>query len=161
VKVQLTRPHTLSVTPIDVTVAVQALHCGRRKAARLVQTLGSNLLEGLRTFLLCKSEKRTQDRLLWPHPVEVCAIEQDGTVGQPIVCRGKDLSLSGIGFYLPHEVPTSHVLIRLREAPNAKQFTIPATLVRAQRCGDGWYDVGALFRLAALRKSHPELCLSE
>jgi hypothetical protein len=34
-----------------------------------------------------------------------------------------------------------------------------ATPVRAVRCADGWYDVGALSRLPALRKSHPELCL--
>jgi hypothetical protein len=36
---------------------------------------------------------------------------------------------------------------------------VPATLVRARRCADGWYDVGALFRLATLRKTRTNLRL--
>jgi len=156
-RVQLTRPHALSATPIDVTVTVQAVHCGRMKAAQLFQDLGVHLLEGLRAFLLVNSEKRTHDRLLWPHPVEVCPIEEDGSIGPAILCRGKDISLGGIAFYLPHALPTSQVLIRLPAIPNSQPLTIPATLVRAQRCADGWYDVGALFRLAALRHSNPEM----
>jgi hypothetical protein len=36
---------------------------------------------------------------------------------------------------------------------------IPATLVRAKRCADGWYDVGALFRLPAQRRTHAEICI--
>jgi serine/threonine protein kinase len=157
IHVMLTRPHALSATPIDVTVTVKAVRCGRSKAEKLIQLLGGNLLEGLRTFLLVNSEKRTHDRLLWPHPVEVCAVDEDGTVGPPIQCRGKDISLGGIAFYLPQELPTSQVLIRLAADPNREPLLIPATLVRAQRCGDGWYDVGAIFRLAALCRSNPEL----
>ena len=42
--------------------------------------------------------------------------------------------------------------------PVEGQPAVPATLVRAHRCADGWYDVGALFRLATLRKSLPDFC---
>jgi Protein kinase domain/PilZ domain len=160
VKVRLTRPHALSATPIDVTITITAVRCGKQHAANLIQELGMTLLENLRTFLLVNSEKRTQDRLLWPHPVEICALAQDGTVGAPILCRGKDISLAGIAFYLPHQLPTAHVLIRLSLALNSEPLTIPATLVRAKRCADGWYDVGALFRLPTLRKSPSELVIS-
>ncbi len=61
-------------------------------------------------------------------------------------------------FYLPEELDTADVLIEL---PNAihEGVIIPATLVRAKRCADGWYDVGALFRLPAIRKSTHEMCL--
>jgi serine/threonine protein kinase len=160
VHVQLARPHVLAATPIDVTLTIQAVCCGPKKAAQLVKDLGTSLLDGLRASLLVNSEKRTQDRLLWPYPIEVCAIEKDGTVGPPIVCRGKDISLGGIGFYLPHELPTSQVLVHLPAGVHSQPLTIPATLVRALRCADGWYDVGALFRLEALRESLHDICVT-
>jgi serine/threonine protein kinase len=160
VGVQLSRPHALSATPIDVAVTIKAVRCGKKKAVRLVQDFGTNLLEGLRAFLLVNSEKRLQDRLLWPHPVQVCGVDRDGAVGPPVACRGKDLSLSGMGFYLPHELPTCQVLIHLPGSAQSAPISIPATLMRAQRCADGWYDVGALFRLATLRKSMSEECYS-
>jgi serine/threonine protein kinase len=156
-RVELTRPHALSATPIEVAVTVRAVRCGKNKAMHLLQGFGANLLESLRAFLLVNSEKRTHDRLLWPHPVEVCAIEEDGSIGPTVMCRGKDISLGGIAFYLPQPLPTSQVLVRLPATPNSQPITILATLVRAQRCADGWYDVGALFRLAAFRSSNPEI----
>jgi serine/threonine protein kinase len=157
VRVQLARQHALSATPIDVTVTISGVRCGRNKV-QIVQDIGVNLLEGLRAFLLTNSEKRTHARVLWPHSLQVCAVETDGTVGPPISCRGKDISMNGIGFYLPSEIPTSQVVICLPSSAQQKTLTVPATLVRAKRCADGWYDVGALFRLAALRKSLPEVC---
>jgi hypothetical protein len=36
---------------------------------------------------------------------------------------------------------------------------MPATLVRAKRCADGWYDVGAIFRLPTMRPSMAEICI--
>jgi serine/threonine protein kinase len=159
VAVQFSRPHALSATPIDVAITIRAVRCGKR-AAQLVQDLGGNLLEGLRAFLLVNSEKRTQDRLLWPHPVQVCGVDEDGTVGPAVACRGKDISLGGIGFYLPHELPTAQVLVYLPASGQERPLGVPATLVRAKRCADGWYDVGALFRLAALRRSRSEISLA-
>jgi serine/threonine protein kinase len=154
IRVELARQHALVATPIHVTMTITALRCGKRSEL-VLQSLGLGLLEGLRTCLLTNSEKRLHDRLLWPHPLEVCPVQCDGTVGPPISCRGKDISMSGIGFYLPKEVPTSQVVIRL-PAAGRQQLSVPATLVRARRCGDGWYDVGALFRLALLRPNAAE-----
>jgi serine/threonine protein kinase len=159
VEVQLSRPHALSATPIEVTVEVRALHCNKKRAAQILEEVGAPLLEGLRTHLLVNSEKRTQDRLVWPYPVEVRCVLADGQVGPPIECRGKDISLGGMGFYLPHEIPTAQVCISLPTAGTPPVISVPATLVRARRCADGWYEVGALFRLATLRKSFPDVCL--
>jgi len=158
VQVQLSRHHALSATPIDVNVEIRPFRCNRKRGALLLQEMGSSLLEGLRAGLLVNSERRTQDRLLWPHPLKVCPVSPIGSVGEAIECRGKDISLTGIGFYLPHELSTSQVCIHLPTTVHPPGLSLPATLVRAQRCADGWYDVGALFRLTALRKSLPELC---
>ncbi len=157
VQVQLNRPHALSATPIDVTVEVHVRHCGKKRAAQLLEEVGAPLLDSLRTHLLVNSEKRTQDRLVWPYPVEVRCVLADGQMGEPIECRGKDISLSGIGFYLPHEIPTTQVCVSLPTSGDPPYLSVPATLVRARRCADGWYDVGALFRIATLRKSRTEL----
>jgi serine/threonine protein kinase len=157
VQVQLSRPHAMSATPIDVTAEVRVLHCNKKRAAALLEEVGAPLLESLRTHLLVNSEKRTQDRLMWPYPVEVRCVLPDGKVTEPIECRGKDISPSGIGFYLPHEIPTAQVCINLPTAGEPPFLAVPATLVRARRCADGWYDVGALFRLATLRKARTDL----
>jgi len=158
VLIQLSRHHALSATPIDVAVEIRPFRCNRKRGAQLLQEMGATLLEGLRAGLLVNSERRTQDRLLWPHPLKVCPVSPIGSVGEAIQCRGKDISLTGIGFYLPHELSTSQVCIHLPTTVHPPGLSLPATLVRAERCADGWYDVGALFRLTALRKSLPELC---
>jgi hypothetical protein len=158
VRVHLARHHALSATPIDATVEIRPYRCGSKRGAALLQEMGTSLLEGLRACLLINAERRTQDRLLWPHPLRVCPVAADGTQEEPVECRGKDISLGGMGFYLPHELSTSQVCIYLPTPARPRGLALPATLVRAQRCADGWYEVGSLFRLAALRQGRPDLC---
>ena len=119
----------------------------------------AHLFERIIVSVLVNAEKRTQDRLLWPHPLRVCPVDANGREGQPIECRGKDISLSGMGFYLPHELDTSEVCIKLPTPLHPPALSIPATLVRAKRCADGWYEVGALFRLASMRPSQHDINL--
>jgi hypothetical protein len=159
VRVHLARHHTLSATPVDVAVAIRTYRCGKKRGAQLLEDMGITLLESLRCSLLVNAERRTQERLLWPHPLQVCPIAADGTEEEPVQCRGKDISLSGMAFYLPHELSTSQVCIYLTTPAQPGGLALPATLVRAQRCADGWYDVGALFRLATLRQNKRERCL--
>ena len=147
IHVQFHRVHAQSATPISVTVKVTLVGSGKKQNGNLLKGKGKELLEGLRAYLCSASEKRPNERLLWPRPVEISPVEEDGSVGTPIQCRGKDISLTGMAFYLPHELPTSQVVIRLQESENSRALTIPATLVRAHRCADGWYDVGVLFRV--------------
>jgi serine/threonine protein kinase len=160
VQVGLARQHALAATPIDVTVQVRAFRCSQKRGTELLEDVGLSLLESLRTALLAGAEKRVQERLLWPYPLRVRPALAEGGLGEAVLCRGKDISLSGIGFYLPHELPTPDVSVELPATGSLPAVAVPATLVRAKRCADGWYEVGALFRLAALRKSLPELCLS-
>jgi serine/threonine protein kinase len=159
VHVQLARQHALSATPIEVTVQVRPFRCSKKRGGDLLEDIGKSLFESLRASLLVNSERRMQDRLLWPHSLQVSPVSSSGKVGAPIECRGKDISLTGIGFYLPHELNTSQVCVHLPVTLCPSGLSLPATLVRAKRCADGWYDVGALFRLTALRKSNPEQCL--
>lgn len=149
--VHFARVNPLSATPIEVTTTVQPLRNNHPPSRELLDELGPEIIDNLQKLLLSDAAKRNQDRLLWPHPLKVTPILADGTPDEPIECRGTDISSTGIGFYLPHDLNTSEVLIELPNEIQPPSISIPATLVRAKLCADGWYEVGALFRLPTLR----------
>jgi len=82
--------------------------------------------------------------LLWNHPLQVCFVYDDGSIGAPVECHGKDISLNGIGFYLPGELPTTEVRLHLPQTSQTPEMIVPARVVRSQGCGDGWFEVGAI-----------------
>ena len=157
--VSMARVNLMSATPIEIKATLRALHCTKQRAAEMFAKMGAEIFNSLQQHMLVNSEKRTKERLLWPHPIKIIPIDANGEAEEAIECRGKDLSQTGIGFYLPHDLTTSEVLIELPVPTGDGSVKVPATLVRAKRCADGWYDVGALFRLPALRHSHAEICI--
>jgi hypothetical protein len=157
--VRLSRVNPRSATPIEVHVQARALRCNAKQARQLLERTGTDLVEALQKDFLVNSEKRVKDRLLWPHALTVIPLQADGQHDEPITCRGKDISTTGIGFYLPHELQTADVLIEVPNLLHASDLQIPATLVRAKRCADGWYEVGAIFRVPAMRRSSVEVCV--
>jgi serine/threonine protein kinase len=157
--VEMARVNANSATPIEIKAHMRALHCSKHKAVKLFESTAPEICASLQQHLLINSEKRARDRLLWPHAVKIIPIASDGQPDDPIECRGKDLSQTGMGFYLPHELHTSEVLIELPNPADGVPVRLPATLVRAKRCADGWYDVGALFRLPVKRPSMAEICI--
>jgi serine/threonine protein kinase len=158
-RVEMARVNPMSATPIEIKAELCAKHCAKDKAISLFQKMGQEIFDSLQLHLLVNSEKRTKDRLLWPHSITVIPIGQHGEQGEPIECRGKDLSQTGMGFYLPHDLDTAEVLIELPNPSASSTVKVPATLVRAKRCADGWYDVGVLFRLPAQRRTWAEICI--
>ncbi len=157
--VQMARVNRMSATPIEIKAQLRALQCARNKAVALLERMGPEIFASLQQHLLVNAEKRTKDRLLWPHAVRITPINGHGEAEETIEGRGKDLSQTGMGFYLPHELATSEVLIELPGPLDGEPVRIPATLVRAKRCADGWYDVGALFRLPTARRTLAEICI--
>jgi serine/threonine protein kinase len=157
--VELARVNPMSATPIEVKAQLRALNCSQKRAGELLSDRSLELMDTLQQHLVVNSEKRTKDRLLWGHAVTIIPIDRHGQREDPIECRGKDLSQTGIGIYMPHELHTSEVLIELPNPHGTAPVIIPATLVRAKRCADGWYDVGAIFRLPAMRRSMAEICI--
>jgi serine/threonine protein kinase len=145
VQIRLTPPRA-APSPIEVRVQIASFGCGRKHGAQIVQEIGPVVLQSLRTCLQADAEQRTQERFIWHQPLTVRPVLPDGGLGEVIDCRGKDLSRNGIGFYLPRALPTTQVYVELPATGDAPSVTIPARIVRVQRCGDGWYDVGALFQ---------------
>lgn len=158
VSIELERVQAFVDAPVDVRVQIRPFRCTRKRSAQLLEDTGAPLLDRLRTYLLVNSEKRIHERLHWSQPMQVRSVAADGTVGPPVECRGKDISLSGIGFYLPCELPTAQIHVYL-PALLPPDVSIPATLVRAHRCADGSYEVGAVFCLSTMAKSLPPAIL--
>lgn len=158
-RVEMARINLMSATPIEVKAELRALNCTKKKATELLEKMSLDLMENLQQHLIVNSEKRTKDRLLWPHTITVVPIDRMGQREEAIECRGKDLSQTGVGFYLPHELNTAEVLIEMPASQHSPAVTIPAILVRAKRCADGWYDVGAIFRLPTLKRSYAEMAI--
>jgi serine/threonine protein kinase len=153
IRIHLARANAAAPTPIEIYVNVSAHRCSRKRGYELLEEMGPVIIDNLRKHLLVNSDKRTQDRVMFPCPLRIIPVGADGLKEEPIECRGKDISQSGIGFYLPHELATSEVLIELPSMSRPPKVQIPAMLVRAKPSTDGWYEVGALFRVASRRSS--------
>jgi serine/threonine protein kinase len=128
----------------EVRVDLSPRECSGDHAADLMKLVGPLLVESLRTHLQVPENGRQEERLPWHFPLQVCSLQDDGQPGPPVDCQGKDISLNGIGFYLPGQLPSSRVLLRLPRTPQTPRAAMPARIVRVQSCGDGWYEVGAL-----------------
>lgn len=153
VSVCLQRKEPLVPLPIEVSIDVRARNCRRRHAYRMLRRVGLAMVERLRNGLLVNSEQRVQTRIDWHSPIMVQPIFGNGSAGEVVACRGRDLSSTGIGFYLPHPMPTADVLITIPGTSESPVVCLPATMVRALRCPDGWYEIGALFSQGQFQQS--------
>jgi serine/threonine protein kinase len=128
----------------EVLLTIQARSCDREKAGELIKALGPLLVESVRQHLRAAAAGRQQERVVWPYTLHVCSILPDGGFGPLVECQGKDVSLNGIGFYLPGQLPGSHLLLHLPKTPQTPHLRVPARVVRVQGCGDGWFEVGCI-----------------
>ena len=154
VKVERHQKHL--VNSVDVIVEVVPYGCKKKRGQQLLNELGMSILEQIRSVLLFHPENRVQGRLLWPYPIRIAPILEDQSTEEVIDCRGKDISLTGVGFYLPTRLQTSSVRITLPATKQTNEVSLPATIIRAEHCGDDWYEVGALFRLASGGQQVPQ-----
>jgi serine/threonine protein kinase len=131
-------------TRTEVSMNLRPCDCTREQSSELFGALGPLLIESVRAHLRRSGYGRSQDRVIWHHPLQLCPIEPDGSLGAPIECQGKDISLNGIGFYLPGQLPSSLVRLHLPRTEQTQQMAVSARIVRVQGCGNGWYEVGAI-----------------
>lgn len=129
----------------EVHVYLLPHNCAREASAQLLQHFGPVLIESVRTHLRVNPRGRAHERTAWLHRLVLRSILADGSLGLPVECQGKDLSLTGIGFYLPGQLPGSLVKLELPKTAQTPATSLQARVVRVQNCGDGWYEVGALF----------------
>src|SRR5205085_525494 len=101
----------------DVRMDVCPRAASAGQARELLEGLGPLLVESVRQHLSVNPRGRKHDRVAWHYPLQVCPLGADGEPGPPIECQGKDVSLTGIGFYLPGELSSAEILLHLPQTP--------------------------------------------
>jgi hypothetical protein len=110
-------------------------------------TMGPLILESFHWHLQPPQEQRRQERYAHAHSVVIYPILADQRLGQQIEAAGKDISTSGVGFFVREPVPTDMIYVNLVELPQAAPFGMLARIVRAQATEEGTYEVGARFMI--------------
>jgi serine/threonine protein kinase len=145
VEITWTRPRPPAVPVPEVTVHIKSADKGGRANLSLLKQLGPVLLENLRSQLQGHPERRMQERRVWTETVEASFLLADGQRSEPITCHGKDISLTGMGLYLPCTVPGTDVQLNLTSPAHPQPVVLAGKCVRVQRCGDDWFEAGILF----------------
>lgn len=129
----------------DLAVRIAAVE-GCKVADDLLREVAPLLLDSLRAQLEAHPERRGRKRLPWRHPVRASfQVDGDGW-SEPIDGEGKDISLTGMGLYLPHVLPGPQVRLDLTTPARHEGVRLNGHCVRVQRCPDGRYLAGVAFR---------------
>ena len=134
-----------SGTSIEATVQIKAFGANAKHAGELLDELGPLFLESVRACLQVPANQRKEKRESCHQPLHLRTLFEGGNSGDAIECQAKDISPSGIGLYLPCALQTTQILIELPALSPDPVTTVAANIVRVERRGDGWYEVGALF----------------
>ena len=145
VEVRWTRPRPTSSALPELSVRIRWPDKKKRLDESLIREVGPLLLDSLRSQLEAYPERRIQERVAWPHPVRATFLLADNTCGETIDGKGKDISLGGMGLYLPRAPAGSQIQLELRMPSRDEPILLCGHCVRVQRCSDGWFETGILF----------------
>jgi serine/threonine protein kinase len=145
VEVRWTRPRPASAALPELSVRICCPDKKIRPDEPLVREVGPLLLDSLRSQLEAYPERRTQERVSWPHPVRATFLLAENAPGETIEGRGKDISLGGMGLYLPRAPAGSQIQLELLTPSRSEPIALSGHCIRVQRCSDGWFETGVLF----------------
>jgi hypothetical protein len=145
VELRTTGPQGRTAHLTEVGVVIRPVGCSRAQAVQLLATLGPVLLESLRSYLQAIPEMRAEERLAYYQRVRVSPVLANCQLGNLIECQAKDISVKGIGFFLPRQPPSPQFYVNTPLSDEATDLALLARAVRVKPIGNGWYEVGALF----------------
>jgi serine/threonine protein kinase len=128
----------------ELRVQIAGWEKGRTDDA-IVREVAPLVLESLRQQFEAFPERRGRKRLAWRHPVRASCLQGDGSWSEPVAGAGKDISLTGMGVYLPHVLPSPSVRLELSVPTRPDPVALVGRCVRLQRCAEGRYQVGIVF----------------
>jgi serine/threonine protein kinase len=132
-----------SLTPLTTTL--RAVGAPADRANEVLERLGGDLLESLRCFLAAVSERRRQERWPFEQDAQVRPLANGAPAGPVVAARTRDVSLSGMGLYVPGPFSASDVLIRLEPPQGGGPLELRAQVVHLAPCPDGRVEVGVRF----------------
>ncbi len=133
--------HTV-MTRVDLRINVSG--CPEKQRTQMLKKTAPVMIESLRTTLHAGPERREHPRWSFPGPLTLAPL--DGSApDNPWIAEGKDISLGGLGFYLPMEPTTAYLTVQLQSTDEVDPLAIPVHIVRVHPCQDGRWDVGVRF----------------
>jgi hypothetical protein len=145
VRINLTPPVDKRELLTGVYVDVRPSDCPPQQAVTALAQLGPEILRSLRTFLAAEPERQAQERVPFAHALSGFPVLDEGPGRDALVCRGKDLSLGGIGFFAPEGPQTEHLYVQPLLSPELPGLALLGQVVRVQRRDDDVYEVGLAF----------------
>jgi len=147
IHVHLQRPAGVISQRVDVNVQVKPQGGKPARAEELLREIGPVLVRSLRNFLVTRAEQRARQRHMVYRPLRVYPVLHNFQLGQPLQCKAKDVSLTGLGFLSPQEPMTQQVYIDARNDDSEGIMAILAQIVRICPREAGWFEVGAFFSI--------------
>jgi serine/threonine protein kinase len=143
VEIRWTRPRP----PLHLVPQVIVRVCAEdgRRSESVLREIAPLLADSIGAVLRGHGDRRRSERLVWAHPVSATPLSPDGQRGEPIEAQGKDISLDGMGLYLPRVLSGTRLDLWLTSGTAEPPLALAGNLVRVQRCGDGWFEAGVLF----------------
>src|SRR5262249_51851904 len=145
VSIRFTQSLTVAAQLSRATIRIEPVHCSSDKTAELLRDVAPLLNDSIRSYLQATPERREQDRLTFSQSLLIYPVFVDSSEGESLECRGKDISLRGIGLIMAEQPPTKRLYIS-RPVPGSEELIhVPAEIVRVQRRADGQCELGARF----------------
>jgi serine/threonine protein kinase len=131
-----------TMTPLTITLRTSGTSASR--SAEVLEDSGREVLESLRSALVAVPERRRQERWSFDRSVHVRPVQGGVAAGVTLPARTKDVSLSGLGLYLPGPLEADEVLVRVEPPQGGEPVDLCGRVVRTAPCRDGRLEVGVL-----------------
>ena len=136
-------------------VMIQISYLGRhtQDGKEAVKRMGPSLVYSLRTYLLATAEHRSKERYPFEHPLIIVPV-YSGLTGEPLSCRGKDISRQGVGILSPVRIVSREVEVQVQTS-ELGVLAVPAVILRTTQLAEDQFEIGARFNLNPKAQLHP------
>jgi serine/threonine protein kinase len=132
--------------PASIAIKVEPLPGGEH----LLEELGPRIFDSIRQFLQAAPDRRRQERFRLGRSVRVLPVYEEGEVGEEVVAEVLDVSVSGLGLFLPCR-PRSEVVLLEFGGGAGPSSVLRGRIVRADGCPDGRFLVGVALEIPPLQ----------
>lgn len=116
--------------------------CARGDEQALLRELAPTLLDDLRTSVQATPDRRTGKRILFARSLQASLVLDTEDALHHIEAQGKDLSLTGVGLFLPAIQVGTLVQINLCSATRPRPVVLAGTCVRARPVDAERFEAG-------------------
>lgn len=118
--------------------------CLRGEEQALLRELAPTLMDNLRTSVQAVPDRRGEKRVLFTRPLKASLVIDTDDALHHVEAQGKDLSLTGVGLFLPQIQKGAMVQINLVSPTRSQPVILAGTCVRTRPVDDERFEAGFL-----------------